>query len=67
MKTNEVVVVDPVNVIDVRPVQERKARSPMDVTEVGISTDERLGDKLKELTPMDATEVGMVTDVRFAQ
>ena len=64
---NGVVVIDPVNVIDVRFSQSSKASASMESTEVGMVTDLRLEQSSKARRPMEVTEVGMVTDLRLEQ
>ena len=47
----------------VSPVQSEKAELPMEVTELGIVTDDKLLQPLKASTPIEVTELGIVTDV----
>ena len=52
-------------IIEVRPVQSRKAALPMLVTELGMVTEVRPVQISKALFPMLITELGMVTEVRL--
>ena len=47
--------------------QPRKAKFPMDVTELGMLTEVRPVQFKKAHTPMDLTELGMLTVVRLLQ
>ena len=52
--------------IEVKPLQELKAHSPIVFTEFGIVTSVKPL-RLKALCPIDVTELGMVTEVKFVQ
>ena len=52
---------------EVRPLQELKTASPMEVTELPMVTEVRPLQKEKAASPMVVTELGMVTEVRPVQ
>ena len=53
--------------MDVRPLQPKKAWSPMLVTELGMVTEVRPLQQVKAKLPMLVTELGIVTEVRYPQ
>ena len=51
----------------VSPLQPLKALSPIEVTEIGIVTDDKLLQPLKASTPIEVTELGIETDDKLLQ